>query len=97
MKNSKGEILEDTFVGPAVRYVHGGKQVLPALQRKLEGAEAGEKKVIKLSKNEGIDGIDDDFTIEVVVQEVRLATPEELQNGLMPTFPARNCNSPDCC
>ena len=66
LRNSKGEVLEDKqYAGPVIS---------PLLQAQLEGLKPGEAKKIILKK--GDDGADDDFTLDVIIDDVREAPPE---------------------
>ncbi len=66
LRNSKGEVLEDKqYAGPVIS---------PLLQAQLEGLKPGEAKKIILKK--GDDGADDDFTLDVIIDDVREAVPE---------------------
>jgi FKBP-type peptidyl-prolyl cis-trans isomerase SlyD len=80
MKNSKGEILEDIMESEPMTYLHGSGRMLHALEENLEGLKAGDEKIFLISKEHGYD-VDDSFSFEVVIEEVRPATEEELKVG----------------
>lgn len=79
MRNSKGEILEDTLKAAPTNYLHGSDGIQHLLQVQLEGLEAGASKLVYLFKESGL--TDDDFTFEVIIDDVRQALPEELVLG----------------
>lgn len=83
MKNSRGEVLENTMEGPPVNYLHGGGLILPWLENLLAGMKAGETKSVFLPEAEH-DGLDDDFYIDLVIDEVRPAAGTGLPGQLAP-------------
>lgn len=98
MKNGKGEMLDNNMDGPPVSYLHGSGYILPWLEAELAGMKAGEEKSVFLSGSERSD-LDDDFYIDLVVDEVRPATKAELSAGTpVPSAAARdNDCGPGCC
>ena len=96
MTNSRGEILENIMEGPSIHYLHGSGHILPALEAQLIGLIAGDQKKIFISKDHGYEGVDDDFIVEVVIDDVRQATQEELLKGISARDnPGESCG-PDC-
>ncbi len=93
MRNGKKEVLEDTMAGTATTYLHGSGGIQSYLQRQLKGLAAGNKKIIHLSK--GRQSTEDDFTFEVIIDEVRNALPEELVLGYPVLLPDKKCEE-DC-
>ncbi|TKK72011.1 hypothetical protein FC093_03090 [Ilyomonas limi] len=79
MRNSKGAVLEDTMNAAPVSYLHGSGDIQSLLQAQLEGLKAGDKKIVYLQKESGL--IDDDFSFEVIIDNVRAALPEEILLG----------------
>lgn len=86
MKNKEGEEIENTFAGPPVQYVHGSGKILPQLETLLIGLHTGDKKHISLE-------IPDSFRFEIEIDDIRIATPEEIETG-MPT--TKNECGPNC-
>ena len=88
MKNSEGEEIENTFAGPAVQYVHGAGKILPELETQLNGLKKGDKKSITLE-------LPDTFHFEVEIDDIRVATIEEIAAGKPLTIndcgPGCNC------
>ena len=93
MTNSKGEVLENTLEGPPIHYIHGKGNILPALEAELNGLKKGDFKTIHISKEKGYDETDDEFIVEVIIDEIRQATEQELKEGLLQfTQPTIDCN-----
>jgi FKBP-type peptidyl-prolyl cis-trans isomerase SlyD len=87
MKNKEGEELENTFSAAPVQYVHGSGKILPQLETLLTGLHIGDKKYI-IVKNPDI------FQFEIEIDDVRIATPREIETGS--PISASECG-PDCC
>lgn len=87
MKNKEGEEIENTFSGPAIQYVHGAGKILPQLETLLTGLKTGDKKQITLETP-------DTFHFEVEIDDIRIATPEEMEAGN--PISLSECG-PDCC
>ena len=78
MYNSKGDVLENTLQSQPVNYLHGSSGILSLLQQQLEGLQKGNKKKVKLSKE---NGAGDDYSFDVIIDDVRVALPEEILLG----------------
>lgn len=78
MHNAKGDVLEDTMQSAPVNYLHGSPGILPLLQTQLEGLQRGDRKTVLLSKESGAG---DNFSFEVIIDDVRIASPEEIALG----------------
>jgi hypothetical protein len=93
MFNGRGELLEDSMEGAPISYLHGSDGIQPILQVQLEGLVAGSRRSVALAKDTGL--TDDDFSFDVIVDEVREALPEELLLGYPVLPPAAACGE-DC-
>ena len=89
MKNQDGVELENTFSGSAVQYLHGSGKILPQLETLLTGLKTGDKKEITIE-------IPDTFHFAVRIDDIRMATPEEIQAG-NPIAITDNACGPGCC
>lgn len=93
MKTEGGEVMEDNREGDAVQYVHGCNNILPALEAALAGLKAGEQKMISLNDKQ----LNGTLYFDILIDNVRPATPDEIENKL----PAKNESiskcGPDCC
>lgn len=97
MKNSKGEVLENTMEGEPVRYLHGAGSILPSLEAYLAGFQAGEERTLLISDEQGYTGVDDTYSFRVKVEEVHWATEEELHIGGPLPVDKDACGSDCCC
>ena len=79
MKNGAGEILENTMDQHPVSYLHGSSAIHPSLQLQLEGLKAGDNKSVILKAASGL--TNEDFILDVTIDEVRDALQEELLLG----------------
>ena len=78
MKNAAGETLEENLNSAPVQYLHGAGKILPLLESSLYGLKAGDRKLINLYATSGLPG---DFTFDVIIDEVRKASEDEIQSG----------------
>ena len=79
MKNGCGDILENIMENDPVSYLHGSATILALLQAQLEGLKTGDKKNVHLLAAQGL--TNEDFTFEVIVDQVRPASAEEILLG----------------
>lgn len=96
MFNGKEELIENILEGPAIRYMHGAGKILPALEDQLNGMLAGEERTIWLNKDDYPGELDDDFRVEIIIDEVRSATDEELKNGIAEQAVREDVCGDDC-
>lgn len=89
MKNSNNEILENNMEGAPVQFLHGANNISIILQSQLIGLHIGDKKNIYVQKEQG--AADDDYTFQVLIENIRPALIEEVMLGY--PFPA---NAEDC-
>lgn len=93
MKNSSGDVLENTMNNDPVNYLHGSTGILPLLQLQLEGLKAGDKKVVYLKAASGLTS--EDFIFEVIIDQVRIALKEEIMLGYPVRINVIKCET-DC-
>ena len=93
MKNSKGEILENTMNNDPVSYLHGSSGILPLLQVQLEGLKTGDKKIVLLTAESGL--TNENFIFDVIIDEVRAAMEEEILLGYPVKITIQKCEA-DC-
>jgi len=79
MRNSKGVVLENTMNTAPINYLHGSGGIQPLLQAQLAGLKAGDNKMVYLLQESGLTA--DDFSFEVIIDNVRAALPEEILLG----------------
>lgn len=93
MYNSRGEVLEDIMQASPVNYLHGSNGILHLLQQQLQGLKTGDKKKVYLFKDSS--GADDDLEFDVIIDNVRVALPEEIMLGYPVEITTTTCND-DC-
>lgn len=94
MRNSKGEVLEDTMESRPIAYLHGSGRILPALEENLIGLTIGDKRTFNLSQDDCPE-VDGCFSFKVIVDDVRPATAEERKIGHILKKYKDECG-PDC-
>ena len=89
MKDSRGEILENTMNRDPVNYLHGSPGILPLLQAQIEGLNAGDKKTVYLTTESGL--TNEDFIFEVIIDDVRVALKDEIMLGYPVKLTLQKC------
>lgn len=95
MKNSENDVLENNMAGRPVVFLFGTNNISPILQSQLCGLSQGDKKTICLQKEQS--AADDDYTFEVLIDEVRSALPEEILLGYPLLLNANDCEENCAC
>ena len=95
MKNEKGEVLEDIIDRKPVDYLHGSGNILPPLEAAVEGLQTGDRKSIVF--NNDTSNTAESYYIDLVIDNVREATPFELQQGKPEPKPSDKTCGPGCC
>jgi FKBP-type peptidyl-prolyl cis-trans isomerase SlyD len=93
MRNSKGNVLENTEQTRPVSYLHGSSGIISLLQEQLKGCRTGDRIAVHLPKESGL--TDDDFIFDVTIREVRKAHEEEINLGYPLPSISRYCGA-DC-
>jgi FKBP-type peptidyl-prolyl cis-trans isomerase 2 len=94
MKNAGGEILEDIMDKEPVEYLHGSGNILPGLEKGLEGLPAGFTKIIRFKID---DNSEENYQVNVKIDSIRSATPAEIEMGKPePKQSDKGCG-PGCC
>lgn len=63
--DAKGEVVDDTNTEEPLTYLHGYAQILPGLEKGVEGLRAGDKKVFVVEPEEAFGEQDDEGIFEV--------------------------------
>lgn len=63
--DADGDVVETTEPDEPLTYVHGSEDMLPALQKELEGAEVGSEHRVEVSCEESFGDLDPDLLITV--------------------------------
>ncbi len=96
MKNSKGDVLEDILNARPVEYLHGSGNILPELEKSLVGLTPGDERSLSISGQTGLQ-VESAFYFDVVIDNVREATEEEIKKG-KPVLPnSKEECGPGCC
>ena len=93
MKNAAGEILEDNMHTAPVQYVHGSGKILPSLESSLHGLKAGDRKMVSLKTGDAPGT--EDFTFDIIIDDVREASKDEILHGESINEKATTCG-PGC-
>lgn len=80
LKNDQGEVLERSDATDPYTYLHGGDDIIPGLQKALEGHEAGDELEIVVVPEEGY-GERDDNLVQTVSRD--LFGDSEVEVGMM--------------
>lgn len=92
MKNEAGETVEDIMQRPPVNYLHGSGNILPPLEKGVEGLTGGDSKHLEFTIENG-----ESYSMDVVIDNIRLATPEELEAGKPQEKKTDPACGPGCC
>ena len=92
MYNDSGDLMEDNTMGTGITYMHGGGQLMPALEAAMEGLSIGDSKSFSIH-DELLRGI---FHFEVFVDELRLASAMEITKGVPEKAILEMECGPDC-
>lgn len=95
MKNSKGEVLTSLKECPTFTFLPGSGLILPALESKLIGMKKGEEKAVVVSPQE-VEGLGEQFYFNILIDDIRLATEDEIRSGLAPTEDKTEDCGPAC-
>ena len=53
LKNAAGEVLDTSDGSEPLSYIHGSEQIVPGLERELEGLEVGDEKDVVVQPEDG--------------------------------------------
>lgn len=93
MTNDKGEVLEDNTKDKPIQYVHGSGNILPLLEQSLNGLKCGETKTVFLPGEHARGSL----YLDVIIDEVRVAEPAEIEAGKPLQQALNNDCGPGCC
>ena len=65
LTNDKGEVLDSSSGGEPLAYMHGQGNIIPGLEKALEGRQAGDKLDVKVAPAEGYGERDDKLVQQV--------------------------------
>lgn len=79
--NAQGEVLDGSRGGNPLPYLHGHSNIVPGLEKALEGHEAGDKFKVNVSAEEGY-GQRDESKVQLIDRKA-FADFTELQEGMV--------------
>src|SRR6056297_3017353 len=65
LTNDAGEVLDSSEGREPLTYLHGAGNIIPGLEKELEGRGAGEKMVVKVTPEEGYGEVQEQLMQEV--------------------------------
>lgn len=80
LTNSKGDILDSSEGSPPLEYLHGAQNIIPGLERALEGLVAGDTRKVVVAPADGYGEHDPQWV--VTVPRSRFPEGEEILPGM---------------
>lgn len=80
LKNSKGEVLDQSNPADPFAYLHGRHQIVPGLEQAIEGLAKGAKKEVEVSPKDGYGEYDERMKVEVERKQFPQGVP--LKEGM---------------
>ncbi len=80
LKDSDGELLDQADTQDPFSYLHGADEVVPGLEKALEGLNIGDKKVVVVSAAEGYGEVDEQ--LKVAVKRSQFPKGADLKAGM---------------
>jgi len=77
LRNDAGEVLDSSDGMDPLPYIHGHANIVPGLEKELEGLSVGDKKSVKVPPEEGYGERQEDATQEVPFDEFPEEIPRE--------------------
>jgi FKBP-type peptidyl-prolyl cis-trans isomerase SlyD len=68
LKDSEGNILEQTDKNEPMQNLHGNQNIIPGLERELEGLKVGDSKSVKVEPQDGYGEYNEEMTFKVPKQ-----------------------------
>lgn len=80
LKNDSGEVLDQAPDGQPLSYLHGFGNIVPGLEKALDGLSKGDKKAVKVSPEEGYGKFNGD--LKVAVPRSQFPKDVEIEAGM---------------
>lgn len=80
LKNDKGDVIDTSSGATPLSYIHAGGNIIPGLEKELDGKSEGDQFSATVSPDEGY-GTYDDSLVFTVARE-KLPKEQTLQNGM---------------
>lgn len=65
LKDSSGNVLEQTDKNRPMEYLHGNQNIIPGLEREMEGLKVGDSKSVKVEPKDGYGEYNKDMSFRV--------------------------------
>jgi len=95
MKNEQGEELANIMASEPIKYLHGSGAIIPGLEDTLTGLRIGDCRSVSLTPETSPE-LQDTFHFNIIIDNVRWATQEELLSG-SPEPESKDCSGEGCC
>ncbi len=91
LTNQDGEILDQSYPGEPLMYLHGAENIVPGLEKEMENMEIGQSKKVQVVPEEAYGLFDDTLLFQVprmnfppdAVLEAGMQFQSEDENGIM--------------
>jgi FKBP-type peptidyl-prolyl cis-trans isomerase SlyD len=80
LKDDSGRTLDSADAKDPFTYLHGHGNIIPGLEKALEGMKSGDKRKISVAPNEGYGDVDEN--LRIIVQKTQLGDVQDLQRGM---------------
>ena len=93
LTNDKGEVVDSSSGGAPLAYMHGQGNIIPGLEKALEGKQAGDKLDVKVAPAEGYGERDDQLVQQVPRRAFAVCRTCSRACSSTPRGPAGRCAS----
>ena len=83
LKDDDGNVMDQSQQGQPLAYLHGHKNIIPGLEKNLDGLNSGDKKEITVSAEQGYGNYDANLAFKV---EKKHFGAEAVEPGMMAEF-----------
>ncbi len=80
LKNSKGEVLDQSDAAEPFTYLHGAQQIVPGLESALEGLKVGDKKKVTVDPEQGYGETNPE--LKLVVNRTQFPPGAKMEEGM---------------
>ncbi len=85
--DANGRLCDQVSKSEPLRYVHGYAQIIPGLERAIEGARAGDRRKVALAPEEAFGERDDEAVLEIDLRDFPGAERAEVGDEIIATGP----------
>jgi FKBP-type peptidyl-prolyl cis-trans isomerase SlyD len=80
LKNTEGEVLDESTNEEPFSYLHGAQQIVPGLENALKGLKVGDKKDVTVSPEDGYGEINE--SLKMIVKRTQFPQGVEIEEGM---------------